>query len=31
VLKVLVDKFNIMPISTPEADLNAILGATAKA
>ena len=26
VLKVLVDKFNIMPISTPEEDLNAILG-----
>jgi hydroxylamine reductase len=26
VLKVLVDKFNIMPISTPKEDLNAILG-----
>ena len=26
VLKVLVDNFNIMPISTPEADLKAILG-----
>jgi hydroxylamine reductase len=26
VLKVLVDKFNIMPISTPEKDLKAILG-----
>lgn len=26
VLKVLVDKFNIMPITTPEEDLNAILG-----
>jgi len=25
-LKVLVDKFNIMPISTPESDLKAILG-----
>jgi hydroxylamine reductase len=26
VLKVLVDKFNIKPISTPEADLKTILG-----
>jgi hydroxylamine reductase len=26
ILKVLVDKFNIMPISTPEEDLKAILG-----
>jgi hydroxylamine reductase len=26
VLQVLVDKFNLMPISTPEKDLNAILG-----
>ncbi|MDD2443615.1 MAG: hydroxylamine reductase, partial [Desulfotomaculaceae bacterium] len=26
VLNVLVDKFNIKPISTPEADLEAILG-----
>jgi hydroxylamine reductase len=26
VLNVLVDKFNIMPISTPDADLKAILG-----
>jgi len=26
VLKVLVEKFNIMPITTPEADLKAILG-----
>ena len=26
VLKVLVDKFNIQPISTPEEDLKAILG-----
>jgi len=26
VVKVLVDKFNIKPISTPEADLKAILG-----
>ncbi len=26
VLKILVDKFNIMPIDTPEADLSAILG-----
>ncbi|MBI4799643.1 MAG: hydroxylamine reductase, partial [Desulfarculus sp.] len=26
VLKVLVDNFNIMPITTPEADLKAILG-----
>jgi len=26
VLKVLVEKFNIMPISTPEADLEAIMG-----
>jgi len=26
VLKVLVEKFNIMPIKTPEEDLNAILG-----
>lgn len=26
VLNVLVDKFNIKPISTPEADLKAILG-----
>ena len=27
VLQVLVDKFNIAPISTPDADLEAILGA----
>jgi hydroxylamine reductase len=27
VLKVLVEKFNIMPVTTPEADLKAILGA----
>jgi len=26
VLKVLVEKFNIMPITTPEADLEAIMG-----
>ena len=26
VLQVLVDKFNIIPITTPEADLKAILG-----
>jgi len=26
VLKVLVDKFNIMPIKTPEEDLKAIMG-----
>jgi len=26
VLQILVDKFNIMPISTPEEDLKAILG-----
>jgi hydroxylamine reductase len=26
ILKVLVDKFNIMPITTPEEDLKAILG-----
>jgi hydroxylamine reductase len=26
VLKVLVDNFNIMPVTTPEADLKAILG-----
>jgi hydroxylamine reductase len=26
VLKVLVDKFDIKPVSTPEADLKAILG-----
>ena len=26
VLKVLVDNFNIMPITTPDADLKAILG-----
>jgi len=26
VLRVLVDRFNIMPITTPEADLSAILG-----
>ena len=25
-LNILVEKFNIMPISTPEADLKAILG-----
>ncbi|MDT8287297.1 MAG: hydroxylamine reductase [Elusimicrobiales bacterium] len=31
VLKVLVEKFNIMPITTPEKDLEAILGAKAKA
>jgi hydroxylamine reductase len=29
VLKVLVEKFNIMPISTPEEDLKAIMGAKA--
>ncbi len=29
VLKVLVDKFNIMPIGTAQEDLEAILGATA--
>jgi hydroxylamine reductase len=26
VLKVLVDKFNVMPVTTAEADLKAILG-----
>jgi len=26
VLKVLVEKFNIMPVTTPEKDLEAILG-----
>jgi len=26
VIKVLVEKFNIMPITTPEADLKAIFG-----
>ncbi|HII85674.1 TPA: hydroxylamine reductase, partial [Candidatus Bathyarchaeota archaeon] len=26
ILKVLVEKFNIIPISTPEADLEAIMG-----
>ncbi|HOI43631.1 MAG TPA: hypothetical protein PK523_11860, partial [Elusimicrobiales bacterium] len=31
VLKVLVEKFNIMPITTPEKDLEAILGAKARA
>ncbi len=31
VLKVLIEKFNIMPISTPTEDLEAILGAKAKA
>jgi hydroxylamine reductase len=30
VLKVLVDKFNIMPIGTPEADLKSILAAAVK-
>jgi hydroxylamine reductase len=29
VLKVLVEKFNIAPISTPDADLEAILGTAA--
>ena len=29
VLNVLVEKFNLMPIQTPEADLQAILGKTA--
>jgi hydroxylamine reductase len=26
ILKVLVEKFNVMPITTPEQDLKAILG-----
>ena len=30
VLKVLIEKFNIMPVSTPEKDLEAILGTAAK-
>jgi hydroxylamine reductase len=31
VLKVLIEKFNIMPVTTPEKDLEAILGAKTRA